>query len=78
MVLRSTGAWHQGAWQNVHGNDFVTRSDAKHAMLVRRLDACETCIENSPEEAELEAIADALKAHEAKRGPVGNMPGRKG
>jgi hypothetical protein len=77
--LRELGlAWHQGAWQNVHGNDFVAETDAMHAKLVRRVDEREGCTEDSPEEAELEPTADVLEANEAKRWPLGKIPSGKG
>jgi hypothetical protein len=67
--------WSQGAWQKVPQGEFVAEADA---MLVRRADALEGCLEGSAEEAELEAIADVLGAYEAKRWPLGRMPGGKG
>jgi hypothetical protein len=70
--------WSQGAWQKVPQGEFVAEADAMHAMLVRRADALEGCLEGSAEEAELEAIADVLGAYEAKRWPLGRMPGGKG
>jgi hypothetical protein len=70
--------WSQGAWQKVPQGEFVAEADAMHAMLVRRADALEGCLEGSTEEAELEAIADVPGAYEAKRWPLGRMPGRKG
>jgi hypothetical protein len=70
--------WSQGAWQKVPQGELVAEADAMHAMLVRRADALEGCLEGAAEEAELEAIADVLGAYEAKRWPLGRMPGRKG
>jgi hypothetical protein len=44
-------AWHQGSWQQVHG-DLVAEADAMHAMLVRRADQLEAAARNSSAEAE--------------------------
>jgi hypothetical protein len=52
--------------------------DALHALLVLRADELVGCTEGSPEEAELEAIADAIEGYEAIRWPDGKVPGRKG
>jgi hypothetical protein len=37
-------------------------ADAMHALLVKRADELIGCVESSPEEAELQAIVDALEA----------------
>ena len=52
--------------------------DALHALLVLRADELVGCTEGSPEEAELEAIADAIEGYEAIRWPDGVIPGWKG
>ena len=49
-----------------------------HALLVKRADELAGCIEGSPEEAELAAIADVLDAYETRRWPLGKVPGGKG
>jgi hypothetical protein len=53
-------------------------ADALHALLVLRADELMGCTEGSPEEAELEAIADAIEGYEAIRWPEGKVPGGKG
>ena len=53
-------------------------ADAMHALLVKRSDELEGCIEGSPEEAEFASIADALEAYEELRWPLGKEPGGKG
>jgi hypothetical protein len=56
----------------------TAETDAMHALLVLRADALEGCTENSPEESELKAIADAVEAYERRRWPDGKAPGGKG
>ena len=51
--------------------------DALHALLVLRADELVDCTEGSPEEAELESIADAIEGYEAIRWPDGKAPGGK-
>jgi hypothetical protein len=70
--------WSQGAWQKMPQGDLVAEADAMHAMLVHRADALDGCLEGSAQDAELEAIADVLGAYEAKRWPLGRIPGGKG
>ena len=53
-------------------------SDAMHALLVKRADELEGCIDGSPEEAEFASIADALEAYEELRWPLGKESGGKG
>jgi hypothetical protein len=51
--------------------------DALHALLLSRALELVGCTEGSPEEAELEAIADAIEGYEAIRWPDGKAPGGK-
>ena len=53
-------------------------ADALHALLVLRADELIGCTEGSPEEAELEAIADAIEDCEAIRWPDDKIPGEVG
>ena len=59
-------------------DNLVTEADAMHARLVKRADELVGCLEGSPEEQELAEIADILEAYEAKRWPLGKIPGLKG
>lgn len=54
----------------------VRKADQMHALLVQRTDQLDGCAENSPEERELAAITDAIKAYERKRWPEGQGAGR--
>ena len=38
-----------------------------HGLLMERADALMGCTENSPEEAELEALTDVIEAYERQR-----------
>ena len=49
-----------------------------HALLVKRADELESCIEGSPEAAELASIADALEAYAELRWPLEKERGGKG
>ncbi len=57
---------------------FWREPDAMHALLIERADALVGCTEGSPEEAELERLADVIDAYEAKRWPSGKAAGGKG
>jgi len=46
-------------------------TDSMHVLLVTRADALTSCMEGSPEEAELANLTDAIAAYEAVRGPDG-------
>jgi hypothetical protein len=45
---------------------------AMNGALMRRADELAGCTEGSDEEAELEAIIDAIEAYDTKRWPLGN------
>ena len=53
-------------------------TDKMHALLVERADALVGCVEGSPEEAELQALTDAIEAYERQRWPLGKILGGKG
>ena len=53
-------------------------TDRMHGLLMDRADALMGCTENSPEEAELAALTDVIKAYERQRWPEGRIPGGKG
>ena len=56
----------------------TAEADAMHVLLVLRADDLEGCTENSEDARELAMIAEAIEAYEAKRWPVGKVPGGKG
>jgi hypothetical protein len=49
-----------------------------HGLLMDRADALVGCVEGSPEEAELAALADVIEAYERQRWPSGKIAGGKG
>ena len=69
----------QGIWSSppVAVAHLASVADVMRALLVKRADELFCCVEGSPEERELEAIADALEAYEAQRWPFGKVPGGK-
>jgi len=69
----------QGIWSSppVAVAYLASVADVMRAFLVKRADELFCCVEGSPEERELEAIADALEAYEAQRWPLGKVPGGK-
>jgi hypothetical protein len=56
----------------------AAEADAMHVLLVQRADKLEGCTKGSEEAIELERIADAAEAYEAKRWPDGKELGDKG
>lgn len=52
-------------------------TDRMHALLVTRADELMDSTAGSPEEAELETLADAIEAYETVRWPDGKIPGGK-
>ncbi len=65
-------------WQPPIENAAWPEADRLHGLLIQRADDMAGCTEGSPEEAELEAIADALEAYESRRWPRGKIAGGKG
>jgi hypothetical protein len=55
-------AWHAGDWRKTTDAQLLPEADRMHALLVRRADELEGCIEGSPDEAELASIVDAIMA----------------
>ncbi|HEX2336808.1 MAG TPA: hypothetical protein VHI72_10055 [Hyphomicrobiaceae bacterium] len=53
-------------------------TDRMHGLLTERADTLMGCTENSPEEAELAALADVIEAYERHRWPEGRILGGKG
>jgi len=70
----------QGIWSSppVAVAHLANVADAMHALLVRRADELEGCIEGPAEGAELASIVIAIEAYEEKRWPLGKVPGGKG
>jgi hypothetical protein len=70
----------QGIWSSppVAVAHLANVADAMHALLLRRADELEGCIEGSAEDAELASIVNAIQAYEEKRWPLGKVPGGKG
>jgi hypothetical protein len=56
----------------------VDVTDRMHGLLMERAEALMGCSENSPEEAELEALTNVIEAYERQRWPGGKIPGGKG
>jgi hypothetical protein len=56
----------------------TAETDRLHALLVMRADELESCPKGSSDEAQAEAIVDALEAYEAVRWPEGKVWGGKG
>ena len=52
-------------------------TDKMHGLLMDRADALMGCVEGSPEEAELAALADVIETYETRRWPLGKVRGGK-
>lgn len=70
--------WDGSNWHPHREQRHWPEADRLHGLLIERADVLAGCTENSPEERELEAIADALDAYEARRWPSGKVDGGKG
>jgi hypothetical protein len=67
-----------GTWPSLARDAAVpTEADALRALLIERAAALTGCTAGSPEEAELEAIRDAIKAYETVRWPAAKSVRRK-
>lgn len=79
-VLHALGhRWNGTEWVSPASAETVTReADTMHGLLMDRAERLAGSLEDSDEEAELSAIADALEAYEAKRWPTGRIEGGKG
>ncbi len=56
----------------------MSEADTMRGLLMDRAQHLAGCLEDSDEEAELDAIAHALEAYEEKRWPAGKIDGGKG
>ena len=77
-VLQSLGYRWDGTKWTSDGEPFWPEADRLHALLMDRAEVLSGCLEDTEEEDELKAIADALDAYEARRWPAGKVPGGKG
>ena len=78
-VLKGLGyTWDGTQWKSSGGEPAWPEADRLHALLMDRAEVLSGCIEDSPEEDELKAIAEALEAYEERRWPDGKIPGGKG
>ena len=56
----------------------LSTAGAMHALLIKWADRLQSCTKGSPEEFELDSIADVLAAYEEQRWPEGKAPGDEG
>lgn len=78
-LLEAQGYTFDGSkWRPPVEQPFWPEADRLHALLMDRAEVLSGCIEDSPEEDELRAIADALEAYEFRRWPGGKIAGGKG
>ena len=75
------GEWLAPAGAAATPLSLLAKADSMHGASMRRADALAGCTDGTDEEAEVEALIDAIETYEANRWPLGkdpNVPGGKG
>ncbi len=79
LLTRLGHRWDGAKWVAPASNETLApTADAMHGLLMDRAARLAGCLEDSDEEAELAAIADALESYERVRWPLGKIDGGKG